>query len=303
MLNEDMVKPGDTEQLLSDEEVNFFENEGFITPKQGLDAEDLGKLRAIMKDILDDNPDMPDVAVLPYVPFRGHPNEGLIGGERLFEFAVHPTVLAVVKRLLGPNVILWGGEVLVKPAHTGTGSKWHQDGVVRPLRAGPGRDNPRGANVWIAIDDVDVDNSCLRFVPGSGKRGLENHHLDMNDINSLDFPFSPDLSGLALDEAVDAVLPAGHFSVHNLHVMHGSNPNTSGRRRVAVTFRYLDASDAFDRNYASIYGNGVSPPADIPIWLVLGENQNDRNNFMIGHRGLDKLDQLAAESRELLAAN
>lgn len=282
-------------------EASAYHRDGFLLVENGLNEQDTARPRAVVNELVERNPGMPEIAVLPCIPTKGYPHEGLIGGEKLFEFAVHPVILGIVKELLGPDVLLWGGEILVKQAHTGTASDWHQDGVVRPLRPGPGHSHAQGANVWIAIDDVKVENSCLRYVPGSGRGGIDDHKLELKDIDDLNFPFTPDLSGLDLDTAVDAVLPAGGMAIHDLSCMHASHPNTAGRTRLAVTFRYLDANDAFDRNFATVNGNAVSPPADIPIWLVLGENRNERNNFMIGHRGLEALDQLAERNRALLA--
>lgn len=255
-----------------------------------------------MEDILERNPGMSDVATVPYVPFRGRPNEGVIGGEQLFRFAVHPTILAAVRKVLGPDVILWGGEILVKGPGT-KGSDWHQDGVVRTLRPGKGRERARGANVWIAMDDVNTDNGCLHFVPGTSQLRLLDHQLEQNGTDDVEsFPFSPDTSTMRLDEAAAGVFPAGHFSLHDLFVVHGSNTNTSGKRRVALTLRYLDANDAFDRSFAKEVATAVSLPAKTPIWLVLGENREERNEFTIGHEGLEELDRMAEESRRLFSA-
>ena len=40
-------------------------------------------------------------------------------------------------------------------------------------------------------------------------------------------------------EAVDLVLKAGDVSVHNPRIVHGSNANTSDRRRGGLTIRYM----------------------------------------------------------------
>lgn len=291
-----------TPQVISDDDAAFFASEGFTIPEQGLDEESFAGFRAAIEDVLARNPAMCDVAVVPYIPYRGLPTEGLVGGEQLFRFAVHPTILGAVRKLLGPDVLLWGGEILVKQPG-GKASDWHQDCVVATLRPGAGREEPRGVNVWIALDDVDTENSCLRFVPGTSSLGRLDHNLDLKDPTKMDsFPFSPDTSGMRLDDAVDGVFPGGHFSIHDLYVVHGSNPNVSGRRRVAMSLRYLDANDAFDRNHATVLGNAVWMRAGRPIWLVCGENRNEKNNFMIGHEGLEELDRLAEESRQRLNA-
>ncbi len=290
--------------VLSAQEVQSFERDGFVFPAAALDPQAATDLRRIVEDILRDNPGLCDVAVVPYTPHRGIATEGLHGGEALFQFAIHPTVLKAVRDLLGPDVILWGGEILHKAPHSGRPSDWHQDCIVQTLRPEPGRtrDNLRGVNVWIAVEDVDAGNACLQFVPGTSGRGLLDHNLSQKDPTSMDsFPFTLNLEGLPLDTAVDGVLPGGHFSIHDLYAVHGSRPNTSDRRRIALTFRYLDARDAFDRNFSTVYGNAHTMRAGRPIWLVLGENRNPANNFIIGHEYLEELDRMAEERRIELA--
>jgi ectoine hydroxylase-related dioxygenase (phytanoyl-CoA dioxygenase family) len=290
---------------LSAEEIHSFAQDGFVVPAAALDAEAAAELRRVTQNILNRNPGLCDVAVVPYAPYRGISTEGLHGGEQLFQFAVHPTILKAVRDVLGPDVILWGGEILHKAPGTGRPSDWHQDCIVQTLRpeAGRTRDNLRGVNVWIAIEDVDTGNACMQFVPGTTGRGLLDHNLAAKDPTSMDsFPFTLNLEGLPLDDAVDAILPSGHFSIHDLYVVHGSRPNTSNRRRVAVTFRYLDARDAFDRAYSTVYGNAHTMRGGRPIWLVLGENRNPANNFIIGHEFLEELDALAEQRRQDLAS-
>ena len=292
-------------EALSAEEILSFERDGFVIPKAALDEEAAAELRRVVNDIRDRNPGLNDVAVVPYIPYRGIPTEGLHGGEQLFQFAIHPTILKAVRDVLGPDVILWGGEILHKAPGTGKPSDWHQDCIVQTLRpeAGRTRDNLRGVNVWLAVDDVDVGNASMRFVPGTSGKGLLDHNLAAKDPTNMDsFPFTLNLEGLPLDDAVDAILPSGHFSMHDLYAVHGSRPNISDRRRVAVSFRYLDARDSFDRNFSTVYGNAHTMRAGRPIWLVSGENRNEANNFIIGHEYLEELDQLADQRRKELNA-
>lgn len=294
-----------SETALSAEEVRSFERDGFVFPEAALNEDASAELRRVVDDILARNPDLCDVAVMPYTPYRGISTEGLHGGEQLFQFATHPTILKAVRDVLGPDVVLWGGEILHKAPGTGKPSDWHQDCIVQTLRPEPGRtrDTLRGVNVWIAVEDVDVENACMQFVPGTSGRGLLDHNLSAKDPTNMDsFPFTLNLEGLPLDGAVDAILPSGHFSLHDLYAVHGSRSNTSDRRRVAVTFRYLDARDAFDRNFSTVYGNAHTMRAGRPIWLVLGDNRNLANNFVIGHEYLEDLDRMADERRRQLNA-
>ena len=79
-------------------------------------------------------------------------------------------------------------------------------------------------------------------------------------------------------------------------------PSGYATKPLAVAFCYLDARDAFDRNFSTVYGNAHTMRAGRPIWLVLGENRNNANNFIVGHEYLEELDRLADKRRQELSA-
>jgi hypothetical protein len=51
-------------------------------------------------------------------------------------------------------------------------------------------------------------------------------------------------------KAVDVVLRAGDLSVHHPNVIHGSNANTSPRRRCGLTIRYIPTTTRITRPWA-----------------------------------------------------
>jgi ectoine hydroxylase-related dioxygenase (phytanoyl-CoA dioxygenase family) len=154
--------------------------------------------------------------------------------------------------------------------------------------------------IWIAVDDVGVDNGCLRFVAGSGANGRIEHIIDEGRTDGI-LNFEVDKQGVDFSKSVNAVRAPGQFSCHDVFVVHGAGPNTSGRRRAGLTFHYMDAADLYDRSFGSAVAAGEgrkpAPLAQRPIWLVLGENRNPQNDFVTGHQNLEDLDALAEENR------
>ncbi len=292
------------DRVMTDADAVFFRENGFVLPERGLDAATTRTMVADIDATFRDNPDWHNLVRMPHVPLRAGQLEGVIGGEKLFEIAIHPTVIAAAQALIGDDLILWGGEIFAKPAGIGKATPWHQDCYNPAIKPAPGRALARSVMIWIAVDDVDVDNGCLRFVPGSGRHGCLEHSLGGKANMLLDFQ----VEGQDVDfsSAVDAVRPSGTFSGHDLFVVHGANANTSGRRRAGITFHYMNAADAYDRSFGSATGTGAggkpAPLAQRPIWLVLGENRNPVNDFTIGHQQLADLDARAeARRRELNA--
>ena len=56
---------------------------------------------------------------------------------------------------------------------------WHQDLTYWGLEP------PQAVTAWLAIDDVDIDNGCMRVVPGSHRQGILTHETSAMAGNLL----------------------------------------------------------------------------------------------------------------------
>lgn len=290
--------------VITDDEVAQFERDGFVQPAMGLSIEDAGLMREAVERVFVDNPGANDrfIVRMPHLPIdREGQIEGLIGGEALFQFAMHPLLIAAASRLIGPNLMMWDGEIFSKSSTVDQRTPWHQD-YERTLQPGPGRKKAKSAMIWIAVDDVDPDNGSLRFIPGSGRGGAIDH-ARFEQSNEL-INFEADISNLEVERAHDSHRRSGQFSAHDLYVVHGANANRSGRRRVGLAFHYMAAEDLYDRSFGNALGSADAsdpvPMAGRPIWLVLGENRHEQNDFVTGHRNLEDLDHMAESVRKRL---
>lgn len=148
----------------------------------------------------------------------------------VYDVLTEPRILACVKDLLGENVIGWGSHFFCKMPHDGKAVAWHQDASFWPLSPS------KTVTVWLAIDDANVENACMRFIEGSHWKG----HLTYR-------PSSPEEHSV-LTQTVDNPqqfgrevcdeLKAGEISIHSDLLLHGSEANDSERRRCALTLRY-----------------------------------------------------------------
>jgi ectoine hydroxylase-related dioxygenase (phytanoyl-CoA dioxygenase family) len=89
-----------------------------------------------------------------------------------------------------------------------------------------------------------------------------------------------DLSGVRNVE-----LEAGQISLHDVELVHGSQPNTSGRRRAGYAIRYMPSTSLYDRSLAMGAASATAPVEfkQRPIWLLRGVDRCGRNDFAIGH--------------------
>ena len=90
--------------------------------------------------------------------------------------------------------------------------------------------------VWLAIDDSNVENGCLRFIKGSHlDKKLKSHNL--NDNKNLTLNQELDKGEFNETEAVDLILKRGQISLHDVYLVHGSDANKSTKSRRAITMR------------------------------------------------------------------
>ena len=138
-------------------------------------------------------------------------------------------VLDCLEDLLGPDLMIWGGQYFAKTPGDGKTIPWHQDAQYWPLAP-----HDHCATIWIAIYDTDASNGCMQVIPGTHREEL-NHSGEKKDTDVLDQVLSPD--EINTDDAVDIDLKAGEMSIHSDTLIHGSGPNHSDRLRCGITMR------------------------------------------------------------------
>lgn len=134
---------------------------------------------------------------------------------------------AVAQGVFGDELFDGFGEHMIfKPARTGAATPWHQDMAYH---------NPamieRSINFWMPLDDTDIDNGCMHYVPGSHRNDVLPHHSIGND---------PRVHGLEVDDpeqyrdrGVACPMAAGGCVLHLPTTLHYAGPNESDRQRRA----------------------------------------------------------------------
>ena len=154
----------------------------------------------------------------------------------IWELASEAKILDCIEALMGPDILLLTTHFFCKYARTTQKFvDWHQDVTYWGLEP------PYALTAWYAIDDSDVANGCMRVIPGSHLQGIVEHGKSTRAGNLLSINQAVQ-SEVDESQAVDLVLKAGQISIHHGHLVHGSNPNTSTRRRCGLTLRYCPPS-------------------------------------------------------------
>lgn len=112
---------------------------------------------------------------------------GLTAESPLFKEAARtPRLAQALKEIVGDSVVFLSDKLVFKNASTDFGSPWHQDYSYWH--------GSHKLSVWIALDEADPANGCLRIVPGSHLSTVSHdgqatddlgfvHRLDEKDID------------------------------------------------------------------------------------------------------------------------
>lgn len=151
----------------------------------------------------------------------------------VYDILTNTRIVDYVADLLGEDVVAWGSHFFCKMPGDGRAVAWHQDASYWPLTPS------HAVTVWLAIDDADLDNGCMKFIAGSHHFGhLTYRRSSPEEHNVLDQTV---LNAESYGKIVVDDLKAGQASIHNDLLLHGSAANMSVRRRCGLTLRYAAA--------------------------------------------------------------
>ena len=136
--------------------------------------------------------------------------------------------------LIGPDILVYHTTMWIKDPRSPHYIRWHQDGTYFYLEP------QLHVTAWVALSDASEQAGCMRVLPGSHKRGQFPHQDDIGEHNLI-------LRGQAIfgefdDEAgVAMALKAGEMSLHHTRLVHCSQPNRAGERRLGFGISYIPA--------------------------------------------------------------
>lgn len=252
--------------MLTEAELARYREDGWVVPDFRLPEAALADIRAAQERLVARKPEYAD-----YCP-------ALLAHDLSFlNYARIPEIVAMVGQILGGDFALWNSSLFAKPAYKGTRTPWHQDGEYWPIRP------IATCTAWIAVDDATPENGCLRVIRGSHKQGRLFRHKT-NDGPGLSLNQELEPSEYDEKDAVDIVLKAGQVSLHDVFLIHGSEPNRSARPRRGMTLRFMPLTSVFDRELAhrqvEQMGLKVSH-TERTLWLMRGEDRTGRNDFRL----------------------
>ena len=222
------------------EKVAFFQANGFVTLEDVVSPEEVARYIAVTKDLLSGKIDTKDKRG----DLGGHTERVDAAVENTVQIC-HPYILTsaldecehfrkgrdICNALFGDDDVDFAldcSQILVKPAKSMTATPWHQDQSYYP----DALPDKRAANVWLALEDCDVDMGCMQFHPAPlAATDLRPHRPAGNGKGAL-------TTDPPAGESVKAPLKAGSVVVFANYTCHYAGPNATDKWRPAFVAQY-----------------------------------------------------------------
>jgi phytanoyl-CoA hydroxylase len=138
----------------------------------------------------------------------------------------------VIRQLIGVRPVFESDQIFFKPPRHGSVKHYHQDNAYFLME--PADHVITG---WIALDDVDEANGCLRYISGSHRGPI----LPAKPVPGHEHDLMPDASLIDLSREELAPVKRGGVVFHHSQVLHGSGANTSDRWRRGFATHWIAA--------------------------------------------------------------
>jgi ectoine hydroxylase-related dioxygenase (phytanoyl-CoA dioxygenase family) len=240
---------------LTDEQIAFYHEQGYLAGVRILTDEQIDKLRAELAEFFDPNHAGRELW------YEYHTNESTKPDTVLFhalgawrirpgfhDILWHPAFTTAASQLLDGAVRFWHDQLFCKPAKHGGVVAWHQDYSYWT------RTKPMAhLTCWIGLDESTRDNGCVHYVPRS-------HHWDLLPITGLAGNMDAIKEVLSPEQweqfthPVAIELKPGECSFHHPLMVHGSFANRVDRPRRATVINVFRDGVKSDSDEALLAG-------------------------------------------------
>ena len=209
---------------LGEEEVAAYRRDGFVARVAALGADEARGLRSNLEAF---------EATLPPGPLDRMWRRKLhVRLPWLRDLVEDARILDAVEDLIGPDILVFNSTFFIKEPRSEAVTAWHQDATYFGLEP------HEHVTAWLAFSAASGESGCMQFVPGSHRWGQLRHEARAvaNSVNNgsqtIAEPFDASAARLA-------PLEPGAFSLHHTLLVHQSESNRSGDRRIGLGISYI----------------------------------------------------------------
>ncbi|WP_125781445.1 phytanoyl-CoA dioxygenase family protein [Pseudoalteromonas rubra] len=213
------------------QKLSFYEQNGFVRFEQALSQDLLQRLRALSVRLeASAKQELADGAVRNQYHLSNESGEPRLfryndlffdDPELVLDLLASPTMLAICESMVGLGCVPMQLDLVYKYPHPHPHIAWHH-GAPHP------RNYPY-LNVGVYLDDADLDDGCLRYIPDS-----QHEILDIYTLSSE--------HGWQIPGVVQQPAKAGDILVQDMMILHSSEPKRSEgvRRTIYIELRPIE---------------------------------------------------------------
>jgi ectoine hydroxylase-related dioxygenase (phytanoyl-CoA dioxygenase family) len=256
------TSPEWTKYRLSDDQVEFYRENGYLAGVRILGDAQVDALRDELQQLVD--PQHPGHTLF----YEFNSNESADPRKILFhalgawriapgfhDMLWNPAFTVPASQLLNGGVRFWHDQIFYKPAHHGGVVIWHQDYSYWT------RTQPMAhLSCWIGLDDSTRDNGCVHYVPGSHRWNLLPREDFANDMDAIQAALTPAQRREFNPVAIE--LKKGEGSFHHPLMVHGSFENRTARPRRGVVINVFRDGVRSASNEPLLQGVPAIPSGD-----------------------------------------
>ena len=220
---------------LSDHQINFYNEKGYIAPIDVLSIKEANEIREEIETIEKKWPNALEGLGRNYV----HMISPIFNN-----VCINNKILDAVESVIGKNILICGTTLFIKNTNEKGFVSFHQDAKYIGLEP------HNWVTAWIAVTNSNEENGCMRMWPGSHKEDLKNHEQKFDEDNLL--TRGQTIANVPIEETDPVVLKAGQMSLHHPTVIHGSGLNRSNDRRIGFVVQSYIGSNV-DQVLGRIY--------------------------------------------------
>jgi ectoine hydroxylase-related dioxygenase (phytanoyl-CoA dioxygenase family) len=245
---------------LSDEQVRFFHENGYLKGIRILSDEQVATLRGELQGLFDPKHPGNDLFHEYHTNESTDPTRVLfhaLGAWRIMpgfhDVLWHPAFTVPASQLLGGRVRFWHDQLFCKPANHGGVVAWHQDYSYWT------RTKPMAhLTCWIGLDDASQENGCLQYLPGSHRWSLLPITGLAGDMDAIRKVLTPERAE-AFERPAAMELNKGEAAFHHPLMIHGSFANSTDQQRRATVINVFRDGVVSDSDEPLLKGVPVIP--------------------------------------------
>ena len=211
-------------KLLTDQQVEQFRDEGFVSPVRIMSEEDAIAIRQKVEE---------------FEVGQGKKLHGLqvtkcgLLFPWIFDLVSRPSLLDAVEDLIGENILMYQNGAWFKEPDSNAYVSWHQDATYY------GIDPLEMVTCWVALSPATTESGCMQILKGSHKQGQL--PVEYTEVKADNLLASGQNTLIEKDAAAIVPMPLrpGEMSMHHVCSVHSSLPNRGNDRRMGFSIAYM----------------------------------------------------------------